>query len=184
MDRWTISSASSAAVQVPVLRKDFIVSEYQLFEAKAAGADAVLLIVAALSPEELRSLRAKAAGLGLDALVEVHNQEELGVAIDAGATIVGVNNRNLRTLAVDVHASEDLAARMPKGILPISESGLKSAEDLKRLRALGYQAFLIGERFMTAAAAWRGAQRPVAGQRSGLWALGVGLQGLGFRACS
>lgn len=138
-----------AAVQVPVLRKDFIVSEYQLFEAKAAGADAVLLIVAALSPEELRSLRAKAAGLGLDALVEVHNQEELSVAIDAGATIVGVNNRNLRTLAVDVHASEDLAARMPKGILPISESGLKSAEDLKRLRALGYQAFLIGERFMT-----------------------------------
>jgi len=138
-----------AAVQVPVLRKDFIVSEYQLFEAKAAGADAVLLIVAALSPEELRSLRAKAAGLGLDALVEVHNQEELIVAIDAGATIVGVNNRNLRTLAVDVHASEDLAARMPKGVLSISESGLKSAEDLRRLRALGYQAFLIGERFMT-----------------------------------
>jgi len=138
-----------AAVQVPVLRKDFIVSEYQLFEAKAAGADAILLIVAALSPEELRRLRAKAAGLGLDALVEVHNQEELSVAVDAGATIVGINNRNLRTLAVDVHASEDLAARMPKGILPISESGLKSAEDLKRLRALGYQAFLIGERFMT-----------------------------------
>jgi indole-3-glycerol phosphate synthase len=138
-----------AAVQVPVLRKDFIVSEYQLFEAQAAGADAVLLIVAALSPEELSSLRAKAAGLGLDALVEVHNQEELSVAIDAGATIVGVNNRNLRTLAVDVHASEDLAARMPKGVLSISESGLKSAEDLRRLRALGYQAFLIGERFMT-----------------------------------
>jgi len=139
-----------AAVQLPVLRKDFIVSEYQLFEAKAAGADAVLLIVAALSPEELSSLRAKAAALGLDALVEVHNHEELAVAIDAGATIVGVNNRNLRTLAVDVHASEALAARMPKSILAISESGLKSGDDLKRLRGLGYQAFLIGERFMSA----------------------------------
>jgi indole-3-glycerol phosphate synthase len=138
-----------AVVQVPVLRKDFIVSEYQLFETKAAGADAVLLIVAALSPEDLRTLRARAVALGLDALVEVHNQQELSVAIDAGATIVGVNNRNLRTLAVDVHASESLAARMPNGVLAISESGLKTAEDVKRLRALGYQAFLIGERFMT-----------------------------------
>jgi len=136
-------------VGVPVLRKDFIVSEYQLFEARAAGADAVLLIVAALSSEELRRLRERASALGLDALVEVHNPSELAVAIDAGATIIGVNNRNLRTLAVDVHASEDLAARMPKGALSISESGLKSADDLRRLRALGYQAFLIGERFMT-----------------------------------
>ena len=124
-------------------------SDYQLFEARAAGADAVLLIVAALPTEDLKTLRAKAVALGLDALVEVHDQEELSVASDAGATIVGVNNRNLRTLAVDVHASEHLAARMPKGVLAISESGLKTAEDVKRLRALGYQAFLIGERFMT-----------------------------------
>lgn len=138
-----------ATVRVPVLRKDFIVSEYQLLEARAAGADAVLLIVAALSPEQLRRLHESAAALGLDAIVEVHDQAELTVAIDAGATIVGVNNRNLRTLAVDVHASEDLAARMPKGILAISESGLRSADDLKRLRGLRYQAFLIGERFMT-----------------------------------
>lgn len=138
-----------ATVAVPVLRKDFIVCEYQLFEAKAAGADAVLLIVAALSGQELSSLLAKAAALGLDVLVEVHSQDELSAAIDAGAAIVGVNNRNLRTLAVDVHASEMLAARMPKRVLPISESGLKSADDVKRLRALGYQAFLIGERFMT-----------------------------------
>lgn len=137
-----------AVVQVPVLRKDFIVSEYQILEARAAGADAVLLIVAALSPEELRRLLERASTLGLDALVEVHDAAELNIAIDAGATIVGVNNRNLRTLAVDVLASEDLAARMPKGILSISESGLKTAEDLKRLSALGYQAFLIGERFM------------------------------------
>jgi indole-3-glycerol phosphate synthase len=140
-----------AAVQVPVLRKDFIVSEYQIFEARAAGADAVLLIVAALAPDDLRCLLARASAIGLDALVEVHDRNELGVAIDAGATIVGVNNRNLRTLAVDVHASEELAAQMPKGIVSISESGLKTADDLTRLRARGYQAFLIGERFMTEA---------------------------------
>ena len=138
-----------AGVGVPVLRKDFIVSEYQLFEAKAAGADGVLLIVAALSPEDLKGLRTKAATLGLGALVEVHDQDELSAAVDAGATIVGVNNRNLRTLAVDVHASEHLAARMPKHVLAISESGLKNADDVKRLRAFGYRAFLIGERFMS-----------------------------------
>jgi indole-3-glycerol phosphate synthase len=138
-----------AAVRAPVLRKDFIVSDYQLFEARAAGADAVLLIVAALVPEDLQGLLGRASTLGLDVLVEVHDQAELGVAIDAGATIVGVNNRNLRTLTVDVHASEDLAAAMPKGVLSISESGLKSAGDLKRLQELGYRAFLIGERFMT-----------------------------------
>jgi indole-3-glycerol phosphate synthase len=138
-----------AEVRVPVLRKDFIVSEYQLFEAKAAGADALLLIVAALSPEELRRLHERASLLGLDVLVEVHDKAELQVAIDAGAAIVGVNNRNLRTLSVDVHASEDVAALMPNGIVSVSESGLKSADDLKRLRGLGYQAFLIGERFMT-----------------------------------
>ena len=166
-----------AAVQVPVLRKDFIVCEYQLFEAKAAGADAVLLIVAALSPEELSSLRAKAAALGLDALVEVHSHDELNVAIDAGATIVGVNNRNLRTLAVDVHASEALAARMPKGVLPISESGLKSADDLKRLRALGYQAFLIGERFMSEPVPGTALKKLLHGT-----AVAIGLEALG-RTC-
>jgi indole-3-glycerol phosphate synthase len=138
----------AGAVTVPVLRKDFIVSEYQLLEARAAGADAVLLIVAALSAEELCSLAARAEALGLDALVEVHDEGELQQAIDAGASIIGVNNRNLRTLHVDLHASEDLVARMPPGIVAVSESGLKTADDVIRLRRLGYSAFLIGERFM------------------------------------
>jgi indole-3-glycerol phosphate synthase len=143
--------AVRAAVDVPVLRKDFIVSEYQLLEAKASGADAILLIVAALRPVELKVLHDHARRHGLDALVEVHDETELAIAIDAGARIIGVNNRNLRTLEVDVHASEELIARMPPEIVAISESGLKTAEDLVRLRALGYRAFLIGERLMSAA---------------------------------
>jgi indole-3-glycerol phosphate synthase len=137
------------AVAVPILRKDFVVSEYQLLEARVAGADAVLLIVAALSPADLRQLYDQATAWGLDVLMEVHSLDELSMAIDAGATIIGVNNRNLRTLAVDVHVSEAIAARMPAGMLAVSESGLKTADDLMRLRRLGYQAFLIGERFMT-----------------------------------
>jgi indole-3-glycerol phosphate synthase len=148
-----------AGENVPVLRKDFVVSEYQLLEARAAGADAVLLIVAALRPVELKVLHDHAVRLGLDVLVEVHDVRELAVAIDGGARIIGVNNRNLRTLDVDVHASEDLIARIPADVIAVSESGLKTAGDLLRLRALGYRAFLIGERFMTAddpAAALRG----------------------------
>jgi indole-3-glycerol phosphate synthase len=136
------------AVETPLLRKDFIVTEYQLFEARAAGADAVLLIVAALSSQALQALAGRAASLGLDVLVEVHDAQELTIAIDAGATIVGVNNRNLRTLAVDVRASEDLIADIPAGVLAVSESGLKTTADLRHLRAAGYGAFLIGERFM------------------------------------
>ncbi len=143
--------AVRAAVDVPVLRKDFIVSEYQVLEARAAGADAVLLIVAALEPGQLRSLAACAAEWGMDALVEVHNAEELSAALDAGAGIVGVNNRNLRTLDVDVKASETLIALMPPGVIAVSESGLKTPDDLVRLRQLGYQAFLVGERLMTVA---------------------------------
>ena len=137
------------AVGIPVLRKDFVVSEYQLLEARAAGADAVLLIVAALDPQALAALHARALALGLDVLVEVHSADELSVAIDAGARIIGANNRNLRTLEVDVSVSETLAARMPRGMVTVSESGLKDAADLIRLRQLGYGAFLIGERFMT-----------------------------------
>jgi indole-3-glycerol phosphate synthase len=144
-------TAVRAAVDLPLLRKDFIVSEYQLLEAKAAGADAVLLIVAALRPAELKVLHDHARRHGLDVLVEVHNATELSIAIDAGARIIGVNNRNLRTLAVDVHASDELIAQIPTEAIAVSESGLRTADDLRRLRALGYRAFLIGERFMTAA---------------------------------
>jgi indole-3-glycerol phosphate synthase len=141
--------AVRAEVETPLLRKDFIVSEYQLLEARAAGADAVLLIVAALTPDELKTLGATASSLGLDTLVEVHSADELMVAADAGARVIGVNNRNLRTLAVDVHASETLVSLMPPGTIAVSESGLKSSADLTRLSRLGYRAFLIGERFMT-----------------------------------
>jgi indole-3-glycerol phosphate synthase len=142
-------SAVHAAVTVPVLRKDFIISEYQLHEARAAGAAAVLLIVAALRPVELKVLHDHALGIGLDVLVEVHDPTELAIAIDVGARIIGVNNRNLRTLVVDVHASEELIANIPNDVVAVSESGLRTAEDLIRLRQLGYRAFLIGERFMT-----------------------------------
>ena len=141
--------AVRAAVQLPLLRKDFIVDEYQLFEARAAGADAILLIVAGLAQADLVRLQARATELGLAALVEVHDDEEMSRAADAGARLVGVNNRTLRTLAVDVDASYRLAARLPAGAIGVSESGLQSRADLERLSAAGYRAFLIGERFMT-----------------------------------
>lgn len=142
-------TAVRAAVSLPLLRKDFVVDEYQLFEARAAGADAVLLIVAALEQADLVRLQSRAHGLGLATLVEVHDDEELARAIDSGARIIGVNNRNLRTLAVDVDASFRLAARMPRDVVAVSESGLQRRQDLERLLAAGYRAFLIGERFMT-----------------------------------
>jgi indole-3-glycerol phosphate synthase len=136
------------AVSLPLLRKDFIVDEYQLFEARAAGADAILLIVAALDQGRLTRFQARAWDLGLAALVEVHDEEELARAIDAGARVIGVNNRNLRTLQVDVSASHRLAAKIPKELIAVSESGLQSRDDLDRLAEAGYRAFLIGERFM------------------------------------
>lgn len=139
------------AVAIPLLRKDFIVDSYQLLEARAHGADAVLLIVAALSHAQLARLHREAGALGLAALVEVHDAGEVDRALDAGAEIIGVNNRNLRTLAVDTAASELAASRIPAGVIAVSESGLRTAADLSRMRALGYRAFLIGERFMAAA---------------------------------
>jgi len=143
--------AVRSTVDIPILRKDFIVSEYQLLEAKAAGANAVLLIVAALDRRELSSLQQQARALGLDVLVEVHSSTELDMALEAGASIVGVNNRNLRTLEIDVRLSELLIANMPPSIVAVSESGLKTAEDVVRLQERGYAAFLMGERFMTEA---------------------------------
>ena len=141
-------TAVRSAVALPLLRKDFVVDPYQLFEARAAGADAVLLIVAALDQKELVALQRRAWELGLAALVEVHDEPELARAVDSGARIIGVNNRNLRTLAVDVSASDRLAVRIPREIIAVSESGLKSREELEHLAAVGYRAFLIGERFM------------------------------------
>jgi indole-3-glycerol phosphate synthase len=143
-------TAVHAAVGIPVLRKDFIVDRYQLLEARAAGADAVLLIVASLDQAMLSELHTEAQGLGLDALVEVHDQRELDRANDAGADLVGVNNRNLRTLTVDVEASLRLAARMPAAVLAVAESGLRTHADLVRLAGVGYRGFLVGEQLMTA----------------------------------
>jgi indole-3-glycerol phosphate synthase len=136
-------------VAVPLLRKDFIVTGYQLFEAVALGADAVLLIVAALDDAALRDLLARARELGLAALVEVHDVRELARALDAGATIVGVNSRNLRTLAVDRGVLDEVAAALPRGVICVAESGIKSRADIDRLTAAGYEAFLVGEHLIT-----------------------------------
>ena len=139
------------AVGLPVLRKDFIFDEYQVYEAAAAGADALLLIAAALADDELVGLRRLAEDdLGLDALVEVHTAEETRRAEAAGARLVGVNNRDLRTFNVSLETSISLAARAPAGALLVSESGLRDAGDLNRLRACGYHAFLVGETLMRA----------------------------------
>ena len=142
-------AAVRQAVALPLLRKDFIVDEYQLFEARANGADAILLIVAALEQADLVYLQRRAWALGLAALVEVHDEDELTRAIDSGARLIGVNNRNLRTLQVDIDGSYRLAGKIPKEVVGVSESGLSSRADLERLAAAGYRAFLIGERFMT-----------------------------------
>lgn len=136
------------AVSVPLLRKDFTVDPYQLYEARANGADAVLLIVAALSPAAIAALAGEARALGLATLVEVHDERELQIAVDSGAQLIGVNNRDLRTLQVSVAASERLIARIPRDRVAVAESGLRTHEDLVRLSAMGYGAFLVGERFM------------------------------------
>jgi len=141
--------AVRSAVAVPVLCKDFLVTERQLLEARASGADAVLLIVAALAQPALKQLATVAHDLGLSALVEVHDADELARAIDAGADIIGVNSRNLRTLEVNIGTFDELAGQIPRGVIAVAESGLKTAGDLARLKARRYNAFLIGERLMT-----------------------------------
>ncbi len=137
-----------AAVDLPLLRKDFIVSEYQLLEAAVLGADAALLIVGALEPHDLTRLLRAAEGLGLAALVEVHDVGELGRALDAGARLVGVNSRNLRTLSVDLGVFDTVAARLPREVTAVAESGIRRPEDLVRLSAAGYHAFLVCERLI------------------------------------
>lgn len=141
-------AAVGRAVSVPVLCKDFILDVYQLAEARAAGADAVLLIAAALDEASLRDLLQRAGDLGLDALVEVHDEDELVRALAAGAEIVGVNNRDLRTLEVQVETARRLADLIPDHVVAVAESGLKTRTDLEELGARGFDAFLIGEWFM------------------------------------
>jgi len=139
-----------AACSLPVLRKDFVVDPWQVWEARAVGADAVLLIVAALRDEELRKLLSVAGEAGLDALVEVHDQRELDRALAAGSRVVGVNSRDLRTLAVSLETALALAPEVPDGVVAVAESGIRSGADIRRLRDAGFDAFLVGEHLMAA----------------------------------
>ena len=142
--------AVSAAVTLPVLRKDFVIDDYQIYEARAAGAGAVLLIVALLGEEELRRLVCCADALELAALVEVHTRTELQAAAAVGAGLIGVNSRDLRTLAVDVRVCEELIVDAPGGAIMVAESGIRSRADIDRLARAGYHACLVGERLMSA----------------------------------
>jgi indole-3-glycerol phosphate synthase len=141
---------ASAASRIPCLRKDFIIDEFQVLEAKAHGADAVLLIVAALDDAALRRLLHSARGAGLDVLCEVHDEAELERALAAGCEIIGVNSRDLKTFRVDPGVPLRLADKIPQHVLRVAESGLSSAAELRQLRDAGYQSFLIGESLMRA----------------------------------
>ncbi|HMQ03926.1 MAG TPA: indole-3-glycerol phosphate synthase TrpC [Pyrinomonadaceae bacterium] len=140
--------AVRGSVALPLLRKDFIVDEYQIYESALAGADAVLLIASALTSESLESFQRLAASLGMDAIVEVHDHDELEKAADIGAHIIGVNNRNLKTFEVTLDVSRELIRHRPEGTLMIAESGLSSHEDLSEFHKLGFDGFLVGETLM------------------------------------
>ncbi len=142
---------ASENTRLPCLRKDFIIDEVQILEARANSADAVLLIVAALEQKELESLVAAAARYELDVLCEVHDPEELRRALDAGCEIIGVNNRNLKTFRIDLATALKLAEQIPESVLAIAESGIENGADIARLRLAGYAGFLIGESLMRAA---------------------------------
>jgi indole-3-glycerol phosphate synthase len=150
MGSLTYLRAVREAVAIPLLRKDFIIDPYQVYEARLYGADALLLIVSALGQDALRGLLALTRSLGMDAVVEVHDEEELGRALDAGSRIIGINNRDLRTFEVDLGISARLARMIPGGVIAIAESGISSGADIKRLRDQGVHVFLIGETFMKA----------------------------------
>jgi indole-3-glycerol phosphate synthase len=137
-----------AAIPLPVLRKDFVIHEAQIYEAAVAGADAVLLIVAALEQERLAALYREAELCQLDVLVEVHTREELEGALEIGATLIGINNRNLTTFEVDLRATEEISEEVPDGVILVSESGLKTKEDTRRVLASGCHAILVGESLM------------------------------------
>ncbi len=143
--------AARAAAPLPVLRKDFILEPYQVAESRALGADCILLILAALDDATARALATKAVGYGMDVLFEVHDRGELDRALVLDAAVIGINNRNLKTLAVDLRTTEELAPRVPAGRIVVSESGLKTPADLARMAAAGARCFLIGEALMRAA---------------------------------
>jgi indole-3-glycerol phosphate synthase len=135
-------------VTIPCLRKDFIIDPFQVLEARACGADAILLIVSAHNDATLSDLRDEAHSLGLDVLCEVHNREELERAVDLGFELIGVNSRDLRTFTVRPEVLLELSLWIPKEAVMVAESGIRSADDIARLRAVGYDAFLVGEALM------------------------------------
>lgn len=139
-----------ASISLPVLRKDFIIDEYQVYESVVAGADAILLIAELLSGDELSMLYNLATSMGLDVLTEVHNEEDLGKAVSAGAAIIGINNRDLHTFRVDLSTTQKLMRLVPKDRIIVSESGIKTYEDVMFLKSIGVNAVLIGEAFMEA----------------------------------
>lgn len=143
-------AAARAACDLPLLRKDFVVDEYQLLEARAAGADAVLLIVAALEGRRLAELIGAASDLGMDSLVEVHDEEEVETAVEAGAEVIGINNRDLHSLEVDLDTTFRLLSDVPAGTVVVAESGISRREDVERLETAGVDAILVGEALMTA----------------------------------
>lgn len=138
------------ACDLPLLRKDFVVDEYQLLEARVAGADAVLLIVAALDRGRMEELMAAASDLGLDVLVEVHDEKEVEAAVESGAEVIGINNRDLHSLEVDLETTFDLLADVPAGTVVVAESGITENEDVERLERAGVDAILVGEALMRA----------------------------------
>ena len=158
--------AVRAAVDLPILRKDFVIDPYQIYEARAAGADAVLLIAAVHPPDVLLALHEVAREVGLDVLVEVHDEGELEGALRCEGAVLGVNNRDLRTFHTDLSTCEKLATRVPDGRTLVAESGLRDGADLARLQASGIQAFLVGEAFMKAADPGAALREMIGGARS------------------
>jgi indole-3-glycerol phosphate synthase len=151
-----------AACTLPVIRKDFTLSDYHVLEAAAVGADAILLIVAILDDSELRGFRELAAELGMAALVEAHNAQELERAVRSDAAIIGINNRDLNTFRVSLDTSVSLAGDIPPGVIKVSESGIFSADDIHRLTDSGFDAFLVGEHLVKSGDATRALRELVA----------------------
>jgi indole-3-glycerol phosphate synthase len=140
--------AARAAVEIPIIRKDFLLDPYQIYEARALGADCVLLILAALTDEAAAELEDVALSLGMDVLIEVHDEPELRRALKRRSRLIGINNRNLKTLAVDLATAERLAPMLPADVLPVCESGLSGPADLARMARIGVRSFLVGESLM------------------------------------
>ncbi|MBZ5648745.1 MAG: indole-3-glycerol phosphate synthase TrpC [Acidobacteriia bacterium] len=173
---------AAAATDLPVLRKDFIVDRLQILETRAAGGDAVLLIIGALAPAEFTHLYGQAVDIGLDVLCEVHDEKELELAKTVGANLIGVNNRDLHTFEVDLNTALRLAPMLPKGAVRVAESGIRSGADIRALREAGYHAFLIGESLMRAESPEEALRRLIAEAKAPpLGAAGVANWGAGTK---